>query len=141
MSQLLFGWAEASITPEKPVALVGQFAERISQYVEKPLAATALAVSNGEDHAVMVSTDLVGATYNLIAAVRERVRAAGTDLDPDKIAISATHTHTGPNYPRLKRSSEYGQSFNLRTLLESALPPGKRAPSGKALCGGREHHE
>lgn len=30
------GWSEVNITPDKKVSLEGQFAERISEYVEKP---------------------------------------------------------------------------------------------------------
>ena len=45
MSKLLIGWSEANITPEKKVSLEGQFAERISEYVEKPLTATAMAMA------------------------------------------------------------------------------------------------
>ena len=37
MSKLHIGWSEVNITPEKKISLAGQFAERISQYVEKPL--------------------------------------------------------------------------------------------------------
>ena len=44
MSKLFIGWSEVNITPDKKVSLEGQFAERISEYVEKPLTATALAV-------------------------------------------------------------------------------------------------
>ena len=40
MSNIKIGWSEISITPDKKISLVGQFAERISQYVEKPLMAT-----------------------------------------------------------------------------------------------------
>ena len=40
MSKIRIGWAETNITPEKKISLQGQFAERISQYVEKPLTAT-----------------------------------------------------------------------------------------------------
>ena len=47
MSILKFGWSEKSITPDKKISLAGQFAERISQYVEKPLTVTAMAVDSG----------------------------------------------------------------------------------------------
>ena len=49
MSKLKFGWAEQSITPDKKVSLAGQFAERISEYVEKPICVTALAISSETD--------------------------------------------------------------------------------------------
>ena len=44
MKKILFGWAEEDITPEKKVALSGQFAERISEGVEKPITVTALSM-------------------------------------------------------------------------------------------------
>lgn len=49
MNTLNIGWAEIDITPNKRVSLTGQFAKRISEYVEKPLTETALAMENGSD--------------------------------------------------------------------------------------------
>ena len=40
------GWSEVSITPDKKISLAGQFAERISEYVEKPLTVTAMALES-----------------------------------------------------------------------------------------------
>ena len=104
MNQLKFGWAEVSITPDKKISLAGQFAERISQYVEKPLTVTALAMESGNDHAVMVSTDLVAVSINLVAAVRDKLKNNGLGLDPNKVMVSAIHTHTGPVYTRQNRA-------------------------------------
>ena len=55
MAQLNIGWSEISITPDKKVSLCGQFAERISEYVEKPITATAMAVECGGDQMVLCS--------------------------------------------------------------------------------------
>jgi len=49
MNKIKIGWSEVDITPPKKVSLVGQFAERISEYVEKPLTATAMAIDNGAE--------------------------------------------------------------------------------------------
>ena len=73
MGQFRIGWVETDITPEKRVSLVGQFAERISEYVEKPLAATALAISTDDEQAVMCSCDLEGISYKLRDTVREKL--------------------------------------------------------------------
>ena len=59
MSKLFIGWSEVNITPDKKISLAGQFAERISEYVEKPLTATAMAVEAEGEQMVLVSTDLV----------------------------------------------------------------------------------
>ena len=58
MSKLQIGWSEISITPDKPASLAGQFAERISQYVEKPLTATALAIEADGEQLVLVNADI-----------------------------------------------------------------------------------
>ena len=55
MHRLKIGWAEQNITPDKKASLAGQFAERISEYVEKPITVTALAIDSGDDHLVMCS--------------------------------------------------------------------------------------
>ena len=55
MGQIRIGWAEVDITPDKKVSLVGQFAERISEYVEKPLTATALAMTTDDEQVVLCS--------------------------------------------------------------------------------------
>jgi len=128
MGSLKIGWAETSITPEKKISLYGQFAERISEYVEKPLTATALVIENGEDQAIFCSCDLAETTWNLVLAVREKLRDNGLGLDPDKIIINAIHTHTGPSYPGKQRSEQDDgrKPFDhLRVLLESFLAPGQ----------------
>ena len=125
MSKLKFGWAEYSITPDKKISLAGQFAERISEYVEKPLTATAMAVDSGDDQMVICSVDLGSIGYNLMSAVREKLADNGLGLDPEKVVLNAIHTHTGPVYPNVSRIPTGGLKDN-RTMLESMLPPGKK---------------
>lgn len=105
MSHFQIGWAEYSLTPDKKVSLVGQFAERISEYVEKPLCVTAMAVSTDSDQAVFCSCDLVGVSWSLRDAVREKLAGNTVGLDPMKVIISATHVHTGPRYAHRDDSS------------------------------------
>ncbi len=96
MSKLKFGWAERSITPDKKVSLAGQFAERISEYVEKPICVTALAISSETDQAIFCACDLVDISWGLRDAVRAKLAGNDAGLDPMKVIISATHVHTGP---------------------------------------------
>ena len=128
MSQFRIGWAEADITPAKKVSLVGQFAERISEYVEKPLTATAMAVSTEDEQLVLCSCDLVGISYTLVDAVREKLADNGQGLDPMKVILSAIHTHTGPGYAGRGNSTrrQSGVSSSFRSLIESQLPPDKK---------------
>jgi len=146
MSTLKIGWSEKSITPEKKVALAGQFAERISEYVEKPLTVTAMAVESGAEQMVLCSIDLVAVGWNVVELVRQRVAEKATTLDPMKIIISAIHTHTAPVYPRTSRMGG-GPGGGFRGLLESELPKDKKyienAPisTDKTIATGEENLE
>ena len=126
---LQFGWSEVDITPDKKASLAGQFAERISEYVEKPITATALAIRTEDDHAIFVSVDLVAVSYNLTKAVRESLEENTLGIDPDKVIFSAIHTHTAPCYTRTGRvaaAASAGHSSSFRSLLESELPADKK---------------
>ncbi len=127
MSNFRIGWAEANITPDKKVSLIGQFAERISEYVEKPITATAMAVSTDDEQAVFVSCELGGVSYGLRDSVRARLADNGLGLDPMKVILSATHIHTGPGYANNSNSAnDTGVISTLRGLLENELPAGKK---------------
>ena len=124
---LLFGWSEVSITPDRKISLAGQFAERISEYVEKPLTVTAMAVDSGSDQMVLVSCDLVGVSYNLTEAVQEKLTGNKLGLDPTKVILAAIHTHTGPVYPRGQRQKAVsGASSDSKVLLKEMLPEGRK---------------
>lgn len=100
-AELLVGAATADITPEGPVALLGQFYLRVSQKAETPLVAGVLVLESREsgqsvDSAVMVACDLCLVRAEVLAQVREEVGKRVPDLDVKKIFLSATHTHTAP---------------------------------------------
>ena len=129
MERIKFGWAEIDITPQKPAYLAGQFAKRLSEYVEKPICATAMAVSLKNEQMIIVSCDLVSVSDNLVDAVRERLYGNTLGIDPSKVIISATHVHTGPDYPRKRRGNLAKGTVNIaahQTLLKSMMPPKKR---------------
>ena len=94
MSKLRIGWGEESLVPAKKVRLAGQFYERISQYVESEITATAMAVEADGDAMIMVSADLTSIPMYVIELVREKVAREIPEFDPMKIMIAATHTHT-----------------------------------------------
>lgn len=104
------GWGMANITPDKPVALVGQFHERIATEARDPLMATALAMEGADGtQAVLVSCDLISIEKHVQAGVRERVSQLLPELDTSTIILNATHTHTGPyTYDTSKRDPMIG---------------------------------
>ncbi len=104
---LHIGWAEVDITPEElPVFIAGQFHARISEAVQNPLKATALVIDSGNDHVVFVSVDTVSISEALRGVVRAQLAESG--LDPLKVILHATHSHTAP----LNRDAA-GGSFQL----------------------------
>ena len=125
MSKLLVGWAEESITPEKRISLAGQFAERISEYVETPITATALAVESEGEQLIICSCDLVGIGENLIAAVRENVKKENAGIDPDKIILGAIHTHSSHTYARGNKANKTS-IYNVQEILDTFLPKEKQ---------------
>ncbi|MFH1719804.1 MAG: hypothetical protein ABIF19_20825 [Planctomycetota bacterium] len=138
-SGLYVGWAAADITPERPVALVGQLRKRISTSVLDPLTATALAIEkrtkDGKpEQAVMVSCDVLYIKKAVQEELREMVKARIPDFDVEKLLLNATHTHTAPGFvdgafkglydvsgdEGVMKASEYGEFF-LGRLAEAVV--------------------
>jgi len=121
---LRIGWASLDVTPDRPVILRGQFHVRISDSVRDPLTVTALAIESDDDQCVMVSADRVSVPWDLFDGVRQKLKSLAPGLVPEKVLISATHTHTAPatidgNWedqgPDVMKPSEYGELFIERT--------------------------
>ncbi len=98
---MLVGAATISITPDRPVALAGQFHLRISRHVDSPCTANVLALESRQDgalvdQAILVSCDVVGVPGKVASLVRGRLAETVPGLDVDKVFLSATHTHTAP---------------------------------------------
>ncbi len=94
----LIGWSEVDMTPDKKISLAGQFYERISEYVETPLSATAMAIATEETHVIFCSADLVSVSTKLLGKVRALISARKPGIDTDAVIVSATHTHTSFEY-------------------------------------------
>lgn len=100
-AELWIGTASTSITPDKPVALDGHRNLRISNKIQSPVTATALALQSREgdkvlDQAIIVSCDLVAIRPGILAKVREKVKPRLPDFEIDKLFLGATHTHNAP---------------------------------------------
>ncbi len=120
MSKLLIGWAEESIIPEKKASLAGQFFERISEYVESDITATAMAVEADGNQMIMVSVDVVGMTEWQINLARKKFAKLTNEVDPRNIIVNVTHTHTS-----LVMARGEGVSTTVK-ILDEYLPEGKK---------------
>ena len=101
IGQIHAGWAMTSITPDLPVALAGQFHKRISERIETPVTATALAIETrvGDqaiDQAIMVSCDLVIIADHIQPRLRKLLAGRLPGFDMKKLFLNATHTHSAP---------------------------------------------
>lgn len=117
-STFKFGWAQVDITPEDPVILAGQFHARISEGIADPLTATALAIEVGDDHTIMISCDIIAIPDSVRDAVREKLKSVA-GIDPKKVFLNATHTHTGP----MVSTGRYNQSAIKWGIELPALSP------------------
>jgi len=89
------GLAEIDITAPAGYRLDGYFTERLATGQKDPLKAKALVFQQGSTRAALVVTDLLGMPQSMSREVRARA-SARTGIPADSIAITATHTHTGP---------------------------------------------
>lgn len=100
-AELWIGGATVDITPDQPVPLDGHRNLRVSNKVESPLSATALALESRDgdkvvDQAIVVSVDLVAVRPGVLDRIREEVKPRLEGFDVGKLFMSATHTHNAP---------------------------------------------
>ncbi len=110
MEKIKIGWSSVDITPKDKIGLAGQFFERISDEVESPIAAIAMAVESNGEAMIICAVDLVSIQNDLYSDVKERV-AAATGISGEKVILSAIHTHTSYVYKKSKKTTEKDASF------------------------------
>lgn len=125
MNELLIGWAEESLVPQKKVRLAGQFYERISEYVESEIKATAMAVESCGEQMIMVSCDLTGVPDYLIKMIRDEFAKLCDEVSPEKLIACATHTHTSHTIANPFSDAERHILGNTREVLAEFMPPEK----------------
>ena len=147
-AELHIGAATISITPEQPVALSGQMHTRISQRVDSPVMASVLVLESLEgsrslDQAIMVACDLVAIREGLIDDVRAKLKQRLPDVDPQKLFLSATHTHTAPEtiegqydlpLAGIMRPEAYSQ-FLTERIVAAIERAWQAPPAGKCRLG------
>ncbi len=146
---LYVGSATADITPEKPVALLGQFNKRISQYVHDPLTATVLALEKTKPdgtktQAMMISCDIIWTRAAVQNRLEEALHAKLRNFNSKMLFINATHTHTAPgmidgafkgrydvsNKPAVMKPSQYADFFIDRVSDAAEKAWKNRKPAG-----------
>ncbi|HEX3601125.1 MAG TPA: hypothetical protein VHU84_13330 [Lacipirellulaceae bacterium] len=91
------GIAFVDITPPTPFRMSGYFYERLSTGTKDPLFARAIVFQQGKELAALVFCDVVGVPAEIAAPARKKI-AEATGIPVEHIAVTGTHTHTGPLY-------------------------------------------
>jgi hypothetical protein len=95
-AQLQVGTASVDITPNKAVALWGQFGLRLSTKPDTPLTANVVALRSGDATTTFVSLDLLQLPEVFVQAVRDAVGKKDSSINVETMVLTATHTHTAP---------------------------------------------
>jgi neutral ceramidase len=91
------GFAEADMTPPAGFPMAGYYHERLADGALSPLKAKAIVFQQAETTAALVVCDLVAVNTDLSREIRQRTEEK-TGIPAAHIVISATHSHTAPDY-------------------------------------------
>jgi hypothetical protein len=90
-----FGFGRANINPSMPISLAGYFNIRMWKTILDDLEVRALVLKQEETITAIVQFDLVTVSQELAEAFYKEISDI-QELSPDKMIITATHTHTAP---------------------------------------------
>jgi hypothetical protein len=113
---LNIGWASEKIVPDKPILVSGGFHAKICEGILDTLTVTAMALESyndgvATDMVIILSCDLAKIVDDLREDVRDLLKKSLSELDPGKIILNGTHTHSGPIH-----------SARRETFIEKPLP-------------------
>ena len=114
---LQVGLAEIEITPPVGYRLDGYFTERLSTGMKDPLKAKALVFQQGNTKTALVVCDVIGVPQSLSTEVRA-IAATRTGIPAANIAVTGTHTHTGPLF-----SGERARVFSEQAAAKYGTDP------------------
>ena len=95
-ADVLVGVSSIDITPEEPIRLTGYGNRTVpTAEIRQRLRAKALAFSDARGRpSILITIDLIGIPRHVSDEVARRLEGAG--IRREQLAVSATHTHTGP---------------------------------------------
>jgi neutral ceramidase len=96
-AKLRVGVAEVDITPPDGFPMAGYYHERLAEGTIDPLKAKAIVFRTDNAAAALVVCDLIGIATDLKLAIRQKASET-TGIPASNIVVSATHSHTAPDY-------------------------------------------
>ena len=116
------GVASVDITPLLGMPMAGYYHERGAEGVLDPLYCKALVIERDGQRAALVALDIISITRSLTDAARTAIEQT-TGIPGDRVMISATHAHTGPELAnRGLRSADMGGATQLAIDYTESLP-------------------
>ena len=116
MNTLQAGFARVDVTPMLGIGIAGYYVPRKADGVLDPLQINALALSCGEEKALLMSIDHCGIVKEVLNPMIEHICAV-TGLPWEAVYIHSTHTHTGPflnDNPTDPLEIEYAQTVRRK---------------------------
>ena len=96
-SNLRAAVVKVDITPPADTPVVGHV--RPTNGVRDPIRAGVLLLANEHTQAAIVTLDLISASSEMVAALRDAV-AQKTEMPRENILVAASHNHSGPGWSR-----------------------------------------
>lgn len=97
-AELRVGAAAVPITPNPGTPMAGYYSARAAEGVDDDLFAKAIVIEMDGSKAAMVVCDLISMP-RAVAEEARRLIEKSTGIAPERVMVSATHTHTGPTLP------------------------------------------
>ena len=126
-ADLCIGVSRVDITGPKGYRMSGYFNERLNTGTHDPLYAKAIVFTQGNVKAALVFCDLIGLSSPISAEARN-LASEKTGIPAENIAISATHSHTGPLYAGALRNY-----FHARAVAKHGKDPQEEIDYPKQL--------
>lgn len=119
--KIKIGWAQSSITPTRPVIMLGQMYQRVSQYVHDPITATAMVIENGIEQTTFVSMDMTEVPVHAFEQLREMLKEY-KEIDFNKISFNVTHSHNSTDFFSDFMRDENEHVYGKEILPQIGLP-------------------
>lgn len=130
------GACEVVITPPLGSEIPGQFADRRVTEVKDELYVKAIAIESDGEALLLVVVDALFVLATETERIRKRIHAF-TDISPERIMVSATHTHTGPPiWPG--QDEAYLAELTRKAADAAILAYRRRQPARIGFGSGRE---
>ncbi len=93
----MVGAAQRSITPQDSAFIAGHTNNRRFTGVNDPLFVKAVAIGNGGLPVILLTFDCIGLLYPELQDIRRRADLRFPGISSDRIIMTSTHTHSGPD--------------------------------------------